>query len=41
MDWTITFNSVTLKITQTEPQKCIIFCNETNKIFSRRIKKKI
>ena len=32
VDRTITFNSVTLKITQTEPQKCIISFNETNTI---------
>ena len=31
-DRTITFNSVTLKNTQTLPQKCIIFFNETNNI---------
>ena len=29
---TITFNSVTLKNTQSEPQKFIIFFNETNNI---------
>ena len=32
LDRTITFNSVTLKNTQTEPQKNIIFFNETNNI---------
>ena len=32
LDRTITFNSVTLKNTQTEPQKYIIFFNETNNI---------
>ena len=37
---TITFNSVTLENTQTEPQKYIIFFNETNNILSRRIKLK-
>ena len=29
---TITFNSVTLKNTQTEPQKYLIIFNETNNI---------
>ena len=39
LDRTISFNSVTLKNTHlsTEPQKYIIFFNETNKIKSRRI----
>ena len=32
MDRAITFDSVTLKNTQTEPQKYIIFFNETNNI---------
>ena len=32
LDRTITFNSVTLKNTQTEHQKYIIFFNETNNI---------
>ena len=40
MDRTISFNSVTLKSTQTEPQKYIIFFNETNDIKSRRIEYK-
>ena len=31
MDRTITFNSVTLKNTQTEPQKYIIFFQRNNK----------
>ena len=35
---TITFNSVTLKNTQTEPKKYIIIFNEKNNIKSRRIK---
>ena len=34
----ITFNSVTLQNTQTEPQKYIIFYKETNNILSQRIK---
>ena len=38
LDRTITFNSATLKNTQIEPQKFIIFFNETNNINSRRIK---
>ena len=38
MDGTITYNSVTLKNTQTVPQKYNIFFNETNSIKSRRIK---
>ena len=38
MDRTITFNSVTLQNTQKEPQKYIIFSNETNNIKSQRIK---
>ena len=32
MNRRITFNSVALKNTQTEPQKYIIFLNETNNI---------
>ena len=32
LDRTITLNSVTLKNAQTEPQKYIIFFNETNNI---------
>ena len=38
LDRTIIFNSVTLKYTQTEPQKYINFFNETNNIKSPRIK---
>ena len=37
LDRTISFNSVTLKNTQTEPQKYFFF-NETNNIKSRQIK---
>ena len=40
LDRTITFNSVTLKNTLTEPLKFIIFFSTKQIIFSRRIKKK-
>ena len=38
LDRTITFNSVTLKNTLTEPQKYIVFFKETNNIKSQRIR---
>ena len=40
LDRTITFNSATLKNTQTEPQRYIISFNETNDILSQWIKYK-